>query len=98
MLGSFFALYTLYPPDQPPVVYCDNVGATQLSSNPIFYSRIKHVAIDYHFLRDQVQSGALQVAHVSSTDQLADLLTKPLPRSQFQNLRDKIRLTTRGLS
>ncbi|KAL6333900.1 hypothetical protein AAG906_039311 [Vitis piasezkii] len=60
-----------------PVVYCDNVGATQLSSNPIFHSHMKHVAIDYHFIRDQVQSGLLRVAHVSSVDQLADLFTKP---------------------
>ncbi|KAL6324620.1 hypothetical protein AAG906_013433 [Vitis piasezkii] len=81
-----------------PVVYCDNVGATQLSSNPIFHSRMKHVAIDYHFIRDQVQSGLLRVAHVSSADQLADLLTKPLSTSQFLLLRDKIGLSTRGLS
>nr|CAN74516.1 hypothetical protein VITISV_028359 [Vitis vinifera] len=73
-----------------PVVYCDNVGATQLSSNPIFHSRMKHVAIDYHFIRDQVQTGLLRVAHVSSADQLADLLTKPLPTSQFMLLWDKI--------
>ncbi|RVW31931.1 Retrovirus-related Pol polyprotein from transposon RE2 [Vitis vinifera] len=51
-----------------------------------------HVAVDYHFLHDQVQSGALCVAHVSSADQLVDLLTKPLPHSQFQKLRVKIGL------
>lgn len=81
-----------------PVVYCDNVGATQLSSNPIIHSRMKHVIVDYHFIRDQVQSGLLRVAHVSSADQLADLLTKSLPTSQFLLLRDKIGLPTRGLS
>ena len=82
----------------PPVVYYDNVGATQLSSNPVFHSRMKHVAVDYHFLHDQVQSRALRVAHVSSADQLTDLLTKPLPHSQFQKLRVKIGLFPRGLS
>ncbi|KAA8546477.1 hypothetical protein F0562_002784 [Nyssa sinensis] len=48
-----------------PVIYCDNIGATQLCSNPIFHSRMKHVAIDFHFIRDQVQTGALRVAHNS---------------------------------
>ncbi|KAK0573321.1 hypothetical protein LWI29_006391 [Acer saccharum] len=37
-----------------PVIYCDNVGATQLCSNPIFHSRMKHVAIDFHFIKDQL--------------------------------------------
>ena len=82
----------------PPVIYCDNIGATQLSANPVFHSRMKHVAVDYHFIRDQVQSGLLRVAHVSAADQLADLLTKPLSTSTFQSFRDKIGLFDRGLS
>ncbi|KAL6314322.1 hypothetical protein AAG906_019022 [Vitis piasezkii] len=69
---------------------CDNVGATYLYSNPVFHSCMKHVAIDYHFIRNQVQSGALCVIHVSSADQLVNDLTKPLPRSRFQELRVKI--------
>jgi hypothetical protein len=81
-----------------PIIYCDNVRATQLSSNPIFHSRMKHVAVDYHFICDQVQSGRLRVAHVSSADQLANILTKPLPTSQFQFFCDKIGLSDRGLS
>jgi hypothetical protein len=81
-----------------PVIYCDNIGATQLSSNPLFHSRMKHVAVDYHFIRDQVQSGQLRVIHVSSADQLADLLTKPLSTSTFQLFRDKIGLSDRGPS
>ncbi|KAI9160575.1 hypothetical protein LWI28_009567 [Acer negundo] len=80
------------------VIYCDNLGATQLCSNPIFHSRMKHVAIDFHFIRDQVQSGSLRVAHVSSKDQHADALTKPLSRVIFQSLKDKIGLSCHGLS
>ena len=59
---------------------------------------MKHVAIDYHFIRDQVQSGALRVTHVSSNDQLADVLTKPLPHTCFQLLKAKIGLSTRAPS
>ena len=81
-----------------PVIYCDNIGATQLCSNPIFHSRMKHVAIDFHFIRDQVQNGALRVAHVSSEDQLADALTKPLPRQRFLPLKHKIGILSRAPS
>jgi hypothetical protein len=53
---------------------------------------MKHVTVDYHFIKDQVQFDLLRVAHVSSADQLANILTKPLPTSQFLLLRDKIGL------
>ena len=51
---------------------------------------MKHIAIDFHFVRERVQRGQLRVSHVSSSDQLADSLTKPLPRVQFSLLRSKI--------
>ncbi|RVW97975.1 Retrovirus-related Pol polyprotein from transposon RE1 [Vitis vinifera] len=73
-----------------PVIYCDNVGVTYLCSNPVFHWCMKHVAIDYHFIWDQVQSSALCVTHVSSADQLVNALTKLLPRSRFQELQIKI--------
>ncbi|XP_033134130.1 uncharacterized protein LOC103837662 isoform X1 [Brassica rapa] len=76
-----------------PTVYCDNIGATYLCANPVFHSRMKHIAIDYHFVRSQIQSHALRVTHVSTHDQLADGFTKPLQRNQFQNLRAKIGVT-----
>ena len=76
-----------------PVVYCDNVGATYLCANPIFHSRMKHVALDYHFVRGNIQSGVLQVSHISTKDQLADALTKPLARPRFVELNNKIGVT-----
>ncbi|KAJ6956901.1 hypothetical protein NC653_038962 [Populus alba x Populus x berolinensis] len=81
-----------FPVSHTPVIYYDNIGATQLSSNPVFHSIIKHIAIDFHFIRQKVQSGTLRVSHVSSNDQLADALMKSLPRSQFWILKDKIGL------
>ncbi|KAF9685782.1 hypothetical protein SADUNF_Sadunf03G0089900 [Salix dunnii] len=75
---------------EPPTLLCDNVGATQLSLNPVMHSRMKHIAIDLHFVHDFVRKGKLRVAHVHTDDQLADLLTKPLARSRFTSLRDKI--------
>lgn len=76
--------------NEPPVIYCDNVGATYLCANPVFHSRIKHLALDYHFIRNQITSGILRVAHVSSKDQLADALTKPLARAPFTQVSSKI--------
>ena len=49
----------------------DNLGAIYISINPVFHSRMKHLAIDYHFVRDLFQSFELRVVHVSVDDQLA---------------------------
>jgi hypothetical protein len=81
------------PITKPPNLFCDNIGATQLSLNPVLHSRMKHIAIDLHFVRDLVSKGMLQVSHVSTHDQLADLLTKALSRQKFQTLCSKIGLS-----
>jgi len=75
-----------------PSIYCDNIGATQLSQNPVMHSRMKHIAIDLHFVRDLVKKGVLDVFHVNKHDQLADFLTKPLSRTKFQTMVNKIGL------
>ncbi|KAK0601976.1 hypothetical protein LWI29_029222 [Acer saccharum] len=59
---------------------------------------IQKLNLHTHLQSSEVQSGCLHVAHVSSSDQLADALTKPLSRSLFQSLKDKIGLSCRGLS
>jgi len=53
---------------------------------------MKHISMDYHFVREQVQAGKLQVNHVSMKDQIADLLTKPLATSRFQELSTKMKV------
>jgi len=54
---------------------------------------MKHISLDYHFVREQVQVGKLQVSYISIKDQLVDLLTKPLDIACFQELTTKIKVT-----
>lgn len=77
------------PISPTPVIYCDNVSATYVCANPVFHSRMKRIAIDFHFVRDQVATGKLRISHVHTSDQLADSLTKPVPRRHFQTHRNK---------
>ncbi|KAL6332494.1 hypothetical protein AAG906_008525 [Vitis piasezkii] len=81
-----------------PVIYCDNIGATQLCSNPIFHSCIKHVAIDFHFIKDQVQNGALHVAHVSFKISLHMLLPSHFHYNVFFNLNTRLDFSLRAPS
>jgi len=83
-------------PTANPVIYCDNLGATSLSANPVFHSRMKHIALAYHFIRENVQKGKFQVSFVSTDDQLADILTKPLLHPRFDSLLSKLSLSSRS--
>ncbi|KAJ4767670.1 Gag/pol [Rhynchospora pubera] len=73
-----------------PCLWCDNIGATFLASNPMFHARTKHIEIDYHFVREQVADNKLDVKFICSADQLSDVMTKPLPLPRFQFLRGKL--------
>jgi hypothetical protein len=61
-----------------PTIWCDNLGATYLASNPIFHVHTKHVEADFHFVRDRVAKKNIQICFISSKNQLANVLTKPL--------------------
>ncbi|GJW52592.1 copia protein [Tanacetum coccineum] len=72
--------------DDIPIM-CDNKGAIDLSKNLVQHSRTKHIEICHHFLRDNVQKGNISIEKVSSEDNIADILTKPLKREPFNYLR-----------
>ena len=61
-----------------PTIYCDNIGATHFSVNLVFHSRLKHIGLNIHFVCDHVTKGVLNVAYISTKDQLADALTNPI--------------------
>nr|GEZ25194.1 copia protein [Tanacetum cinerariifolium] len=72
--------------DDIPIM-CDNKWAIDLSKNPVQHSQIKHIEIRHHFLRDNVQKGNISIEKVSLEDNIANILTKPLKREPFNNLR-----------
>jgi hypothetical protein len=80
----------------PPVLWCDNLGATYLTANPVFHARTKHIEVDFHFVRELVARQALKVKHISSKDQLADIFTKALPKAPFHKILNNLNLVQRG--
>ena len=71
---------------QPPILWCDNVFALAIASNPVFHARTKHIEVDFHFIQERVLSKDLVVKFISTTDQLADIFTKSLPTQHFIDL------------
>jgi Reverse transcriptase (RNA-dependent DNA polymerase) len=84
--------------DQAPILWCDNIGATFLASNPQFHARTKHVEIDYHFVRERVCSKEIRVHYICSRDQIGDIMTKPLGTPRFQFLQPKLTVAAAPLS
>jgi hypothetical protein len=76
------------------LIYCDNVSAVYLSTNPVQHQRTKHMEIDLHFVRDRVAIGEVRVLHVPTTSQFADIFTKGLPSSTFTEFRSSLNITS----
>jgi hypothetical protein len=68
-------------------IQCDNQGALILTADPSFHSRAKHIDVQYHFSRDRVERGELTFTYVHTSENMADIFTKPLPEPLFKKFR-----------
>lgn len=72
------------------VIYCDNVSAVYMSQNPVHHRRTKHVELDILFVREKVAIGQLRVLHVPTNLQFADIMTKGLPSTLFEQFKSSL--------
>ena len=79
-----------FPPEGPMQMYCDNMAATFIASNATFHMRMKHIEINYHFIRQYVDNGTICTPHVASAHQLADIFTKALPGPAYETIGSKL--------
>uniref|UniRef100_A0A803P6L5 Uncharacterized protein n=1 Tax=Cannabis sativa TaxID=3483 RepID=A0A803P6L5_CANSA len=75
-----------------PIIWVDNQGSAALAANPIFHVKCKHIKIDLHFVYDEILQHKISVRYVLYVDQIADVLTKPLPKDKFQYLKTKLKV------
>lgn len=74
----------------PTLLFCDNKSAISLTANPILHARTKHIEVDFHFVREKVSSGSINVRYIPTHLQLADIFTKSLSRFAHSTIRTKL--------
>ena len=73
-------------------MYVDNMGSIDLTKDPRFHNRTKHIPIHHHFIREHVEDKTFEMIYCPTKDQLADVFTKPLPRATFMDIVNKLGL------
>ncbi|KAL8097891.1 hypothetical protein AgCh_030852 [Apium graveolens] len=80
----------------PVPIFCDNTSAIAITENPVQHSRTKHIDIKYHFIREHVMKGTVELHFVPSEKQIADIFTKPLNESTFTRLVSELALVEKN--
>ncbi|GAU48263.1 hypothetical protein TSUD_405090 [Trifolium subterraneum] len=75
---------------KPITLQIDNKSAINLAKNPVLHGRSKHIKVRFHFLREQVNQGSLEVVHCATGSQIADVMTKNLKTDRFLSLRNSL--------
>lgn len=71
-------------------ICCDNSSTIKLSKNPVLHGRSKHIDVRFHYLRDLVRDGIIELEHCGTHEQIADVMTKAVKLDTFLRLRGKL--------
>ncbi len=71
----------------PVVIYCDNISSILLVNNLVYHVRTKHIEVHYHFIREKVLAKEIDLIHVSTENQVADMFTKALGTDKLRKFR-----------
>ncbi|XP_026434325.1 uncharacterized protein LOC113331897 [Papaver somniferum] len=69
-------------------IFCDNKSAIVMSKNSVEHYKARHIKLKYHFIREAVENGKIELQYYKMEDQLVDIFTKALPKGKFQNFRE----------
>jgi hypothetical protein len=78
---------------KPSIIYCDNQSTVHISKNGIKNERTKHIDVKYNFIVDEITLGNIKSQWISTTEQQADIFTKPLSRELFIKFRSQLMMT-----
>jgi hypothetical protein len=80
------------PQSLPATIHCDNTSAIALTQSTKGHTRAKHIDIWYHYIRERVADGDIKVTHIPSSENIADIFTKPLPHVVHERMVSLLRL------
>ena len=87
ILKEFSFLHNL---SLPTNLYCNNQGAIRLSKDATFHGRTKHIDVHFHFIRQTVTSGNIELIYIPTERIVADIFTKSLARVKFERFRTEL--------
>jgi len=80
------------------VIYCDNISNILLANNPVYHARTKHIEVHYHFIKKKISTKEIDLIHVSTKDQVADIFTKALGIDKLRKFRKMLSVLEVDLS
>ena len=69
-------------------IMCDNTSAIAMAKNPVFHQKSRHINRKFHFIREAIQAKEIELVYCRTEEQIADILTKALPKDRFAYLRE----------